>query len=103
MSFWDDLEKERELNVEEVEGHVIARADFKRWALAEEISWRQKSREAWLKERDMNTGFFHSSANAHRRRNYIKSISINGTKLEKEAEIKDGLVAAFQNSFSALE
>ena len=100
VSYWDDLEKERELNLEEAEGRVNARADFKRWALAEEISWRQKSRETWLKEGDRNTGFFHRTANAHRRRNYITSISINGRKLEKEAEIKDGLVAAFQNLFS---
>ena len=45
--------------------------------------------------------FFHRTANAHRRRNFVNSISINGRKLEKEAEIKDGLVAAFQNLFSA--
>ena len=61
-----------------------------------------KSRETWLKETDRNMGFFHRTANAHRRRNYIKSISINGRKLKKEAEIKDGLVAAFQKFFSAL-
>ena len=102
MSYWDDLEKERDLNSEEAEGRVNARADFKRWAVAEDISWRQKSRETWLKEGDRNTGFFHRTTNAHRRRNYIKSISINGSKLEKEAEIKDGLVAAFQNLFSDL-
>ena len=100
VSYWDDLEKERELNLEEAEGRVNARADFKRWELAEEISWRQKSRETWLKEGDRDTGFFHRTANAHRRRNCINSISINGRKLEKEAEIKDGLVAAFQNLFS---
>ena len=40
-------------------------------------------------------------ANAHRRRNFLKSISINGRKLDKEAEIKDGLVNAFQNLLSA--
>ena len=73
----------------------------------EEISWRQKSRETWLKEGDKNTGFFHrmtnahKTANTHRRRNYVKSIGINGRKLEKEVEINDGLVAAFQNLFSA--
>ena len=100
VSYWDDLEKERELKPEEVEGRINARADFKRWVLAEEISLRQKSRETWLKEGDRNTAFFHRTANAHRRRNYIKSISINGRKLEKEEEIKDGLVAAFQNLFS---
>ena len=101
VAFWDDLEKERDLNLEEVEERVKARADFKRWALAEEISWRKKSRETWLKEGNKNTGFFHITANAHRRRNNVKSISINGRKLENEAEIKDGLVAAFQNMFSA--
>ena len=101
MTFLDDLEKERDLKVEEVEERVKARADFKCWALAEEISWRQKSRETWLKEGDRNTRFFHRTANAHRRRNFVKSISINGRKLEKEAEIKDGLVAAFQNLFKA--
>ena len=85
VSYWGDLEKERELNLEEAEGRVNARVDFKWWALAEEISWRQKSRETWLKEGDRNTGFFHRTANAHRRRNYINSISINERKLEKEA------------------
>ena len=39
--------------------------------------------------------------NAHRRRNFVNSISINGRKLEKEEEIRDGLVAAFQNLLSA--
>ena len=102
VTFWDDLEKERDLNLEEVEGRVKVRADFKRWALAEEISWRQKSRETWLKEGDRNMGFFNRTANAHRRRNYVKSISINGRKLENEAEIKDGLVVAYQNLFLAL-
>ena len=36
-------------------------------------------------------------ANAHRRRNCFKSISINGRKLDKEADIKEGLVDAFQS------
>ena len=84
-----------------MEERVRARADFKRRALAEEISWRQKSRETWLKEGDMNTGFFHRTATAHRRRNFVNSLSINGRKLEKEEEIRDGLVAAFQNLLSA--
>ena len=89
------------MDLEEVEERAKARADFKSWAFLEEISWRQKSRETWLKEGDRNTGFFHRMANAHRRRNCFKSICINGRKLDKEADIKDGLVDAFQNMLSA--
>ena len=40
-------------------------------------------------------------ANAHRRRNCLNSICINGRKLDKEADIKEGLVDAFQNLLSA--
>ena len=100
VSYWDEVEKDRGLSLEEVEDRVKAKDDFKRWALMEETSWRQKSRETWLKEGDRNTGFFHRMANAHRRRNCLTSININGRKLEKEAEIKEGLVNAFQNMLS---
>ena len=39
-------------------------------------------------------------ANAHRRRNCLRKISINGKMLEKEAEIKVGLIDAFKNLLS---
>ena len=55
-----------------------------------------ESRELWLKEGDKNTWFFHRMANAHRRRNTILNISINGRRLVQETEIKEGLVDAFQ-------
>ena len=100
VTFWDDCEKVRALTREETEERVKARADFKSWALMEEIYWRQKSRETWLKEGDRNTGFFHRMANSHRRRNCINSICINGRRLDKEEDIKEGLVDAFQNLLS---
>ena len=55
----------------------------------------------WLKEGDGNTNFFHKMANTHKRRNCLKSIYINHRKLDKEPDIKDGLVDAFQNLLSA--
>ena len=67
-----------------------------------EISWRQKSRETWLKEGDKNTRFFHRMANSKRKRNCLKKIKINGLWLSEEQEIKRGVVRAYQNLLSDL-
>ena len=101
ISFWDDLEKEKALSLEETEEREKAREEFKKWVDLEEVSWRQKSRETWLKEGDRNTRFFHRIANSHRRRNSIRSISINGRRCVKKPEIKEGLVGAFQSLLTA--
>ena len=101
ISFWDEVEKVKELSLEEAEEREKARDNYKEWVDLEEVSWRQKSREIWLKEGDRNTGFFHRMANSHRRRNSITSIRINGRILDKEDEVKEGLVNAFQSLLSA--
>ena len=70
----------------------MAKEEYKSWAVMEEVSWRQKSRELWLKGGDKNTGYFHKMANAHRRSNCLRKISINDKMIEKEADIKVGLI-----------
>ncbi|RVW89824.1 Transposon TX1 uncharacterized 149 kDa protein [Vitis vinifera] len=78
MQFWDAKEKINRLTLEEMEARREAREEYKKWVLLEEVTWRQKSREVWLKEGDRNTSFFHRMANAHRRRNNMERIRING-------------------------
>ena len=101
ISFWDDLEKVKELTLEEVEDKEKAKEEYKKWVDMEEVSWRHKSRELWLKEGDRNMRFFHWMANSHRRRNTFLNTSINGRRLSRESEIKEGLVEAFQCLMSA--
>ena len=58
----------------------------------EETSWRQKSREIWVKEGDRNIGFFHRMVNSHKRRNTINRIRIGGEWFEGEGEVRTGIV-----------
>ena len=78
MEFWDAKEKTSRLSLEELEARKDTREEYKKWVLLEEITWRQKSREVWLKKGDRNTSFFDKMANAHRRRNNVDRIRING-------------------------
>ncbi|RVW88789.1 Transposon TX1 uncharacterized 149 kDa protein [Vitis vinifera] len=66
----------------------------------EEILWRQKSRETWLKEGDKNTRFFHKMANSNSRRNCLKKIKVNGNWLSEDQEIQRGVVRAYQDLLS---
>ncbi|RVW41080.1 LINE-1 reverse transcriptase-like [Vitis vinifera] len=94
--FWDRVESERILTVEEAELKKAAKESFKKWVLLEEAHWRQHSREIWLREGDKNTGFFHRMASAHRRNNAMGSIKVNGEWLVEEQEVKEGIVNSFQ-------
>ena len=71
--------------------------EYKKWVLLEKVTWRQKSREVWLKEGDRNTGFFHKMANAHKRRNNMDRIRINGVWNSEENGISEGIVNAFRS------
>ena len=77
VELWDVKEKISRLSLEELEARTEVREEYKKWVLLEEITWRQKSREVWLKEGDRNTGFFYKMVNAHKRRNNVDKIRIN--------------------------
>ncbi|RVW39602.1 hypothetical protein CK203_090616 [Vitis vinifera] len=81
---------------EELSRRKEVKDDYAKWVRLEEIHWRQLSRELWLREGDRNTGYFHRMANAHRRRQSMDKIKINGVWLSEEQDVKNGIVDAFQ-------
>lgn len=54
----------------------------------EEISRRQKSRVQWVKEGDLNTRFFHSMANYHRRNYYVETLEIGDKTMEANEQLR---------------
>ena len=61
----------------------------------EETSWRQKSREIWLREGDKNTKYFHKMANVRARRNFLSKIRVNGVTLSSIEDIKDSVCRTY--------
>ncbi|RVW20876.1 Transposon TX1 uncharacterized 149 kDa protein [Vitis vinifera] len=100
VDYWDGVESERSLSLEETELKKEAKESYKKWVMLEESHWRQLSREVWLKEGDKNTGFFHRMANAHRNNNTVDRVKIDGVWLEEDQEVREGTANAFHQSLS---
>lgn len=68
----------------------------------EDCLWHQQSRVQWLKERDMNTGYFHNCANQRNRRNYISKLVLDdGAIIEEEKQIGDAFLGYFSTLFQS--
>ncbi|RVW50576.1 Transposon TX1 uncharacterized 149 kDa protein [Vitis vinifera] len=100
VDYWDGVESERSLSLEETELKKEAKESYKKWVMLEESHWRQLSREVWLKEGDKNTGFFHRMANAHRNNNTVDRVKIDGVWLEEDQEVREGIANAFHQRLS---
>ena len=72
-------------------------AELNEWLEREELKWRQKSRELWLKEGDRNSKFFHLSTIVCRRRNQIIEIQLeDGSWIH----LRDNIVDYFAHHFA---
>jgi hypothetical protein len=67
----------------------------------EELWWRQRAKEDWLKMGDRNTRFFHACASDKRRRNRVETIiDERGQRRESQAEIENAFVVYFSELFT---
>lgn len=68
------------------------------WLDREEILWKQKLRNKWLKEGDANTWFFYVSVLNKKRRNMLTSLTLqDGSSLKTFEEIHNGAINFYQN------
>ena len=94
--YWDQVESERRLTEEEISIKKEAKEGYAKWVNLEEIHWRQLSRKLWLREEDRNTGYFHHMATAHRMRNSMDKIKVNGILLSDEQKVRTGIADPFK-------
>jgi hypothetical protein len=86
FSFTRTQIKELEKTIEEIQGKEPTQANLEHeaalyleldvWLQSDELKWRQKFRELWLKEGDRNSRFFHLSTIIRQRRNTITEIKM---------------------------
>ncbi|KAK6158786.1 hypothetical protein DH2020_006100 [Rehmannia glutinosa] len=73
-----------------------------RMANQEEVYWKQRSRNMWLKQGDRNTPYFHAQASQRRAKNWIRGLaSPQGDYCTGQAEMVDNITDYFFGIFTS--
>ncbi|CAN0926052.1 hypothetical protein LINGRAHAP2_LOCUS35105 [Linum grandiflorum] len=99
----DVLDKKEEVNQLEEDERVsrcLLKCNLDKLWKMEEISWKQKFRDSWLKAGDRNTRYFHRLANYNRRKNTLNNITVDRILRQGHTELATAVVAFYDNLFS---
>ena len=88
-----------EANMEEIHD---TKGEINKLLLAEEVMWKQQTRNSWLKSGDSNTSFFHEKASKRYQRNIItRLLDSTGQWQEEEDTMGHILIEYFQELFTS--
>ncbi|CAL1383191.1 unnamed protein product [Linum trigynum] len=97
----DKLEEQGTISEAQHVERALLRCELEKILLKEEITWRQKSREIWLKVGEKNNSFFTwwQRVTIEGKSNNIK---VNGTYSETKEELQSAIAEYFQGRFMEL-
>ncbi len=96
----DRLEERQALTSEKFEYRQVLKDRLTKVLTDEEILWKTRAKQRWLKEGDGNTKFFHAYANGRKRSNQIGVVKEDGRVFSKEADKKQYFARWFKDLFS---
>ncbi|CAN0875281.1 LINE-1 retrotransposable element ORF2 protein [Linum grandiflorum] len=96
----DEKEEVATLSNQDRINRCSLKVDLDHWWKMEETSWRQKLKMLWLKLGDRNTHFFHRSANARKRNNWIERIVVENHLFSGHEEVAPAIVNHFIQFFN---
>ncbi|XP_021890901.1 uncharacterized protein LOC110809397 [Carica papaya] len=108
----DNLEELRKLEHLEMDGLLREGGRGRRGELKleiaakmnlEAISWRQKTRERWIKEVDRNTRYLQSLANSRRKNNYVEELEFGGDTVRGNAVLREKVKDYFTKLYTEEE
>ncbi|CAN0884427.1 hypothetical protein LINGRAHAP2_LOCUS14836 [Linum grandiflorum] len=96
----DEQEESSVLLESEIVERCLIKCSLDRLWKMEETSWRQKSRDNWIKLGDKNTKYFHRVANARKRCNTLDHLRVDGVVFDNPSSLAEATVEFYRRLYS---